>query len=228
MYALLMDEIVERVLSWAKDKGLNQTKLSEALGGSRQMVTNWKSHGIPAAWHKPIAVYFGKTVDELLGGLQTQEATQDIVNISSGPNIKGKGRYPVISDVQAGHWKEVCEQITLNGHERWGHSHHNLGPCGYMLRVEGPSMTNTESGAKHSFPEGMLLHVNPHLEAIPGRFVIVRRSIENAATFKKLVMIDGDLYLEAINPDWPKRFIKVEPGDEFCGVVVDASFGNLP
>ncbi len=84
------------------------------------------------------------------------------------------------------------------------------------------------AGSPYSFPEGVLLHVNPDKEPTPGQFVIVRRSGENVATFKRLALVDGELFLEAINPDWPKRYIPLKEGDVFCGVVVDASLGNLP
>lgn len=83
-------------------------------------------------------------------------------------------------------------------------------------------------GSPFSFPPGVLLHVNPEKDPTPGQFVIVRRSGENVATFKRLAMVDGELFLEAINPDWPRRYLPLKEGDAFCGVVVDASFGNLP
>ena len=70
--------------------------------------------------------------------------------------------------------------------------------------------------------------MNPDIEPVPGKFVIVRRSTEGMATFKKLSLVDGELFLEAINPDWPRRYLRLKEGDVFCGVVVDASFGNLP
>lgn len=151
-----------------------------------------------------------------------------VANTSPGPDIKGKGTYPVISSVAAGEWTALCDNFHPGDADDWGFSHHDLGRCGYMLRVSGKSMTNTESGARYSFPEGMLLHINPDMDSMPGKFVVVRREAEKEATFKRLTLVDGELYLEAINPDWPNRYLKLMPGDVFCGVVVDASFGSLP
>ncbi len=96
-----------------------------------------------------------------------------------------------------------------------------------MLRVEGKSMENPTG--KPSFAEGMVLHVNPHLDPVPGNYVVVRRNSTLEATFKRYVLIDGEKYLEAINPDWPKdmKYLPLQPGDEWCGVVVDASLGGL-
>jgi SOS-response transcriptional repressor LexA len=74
----------------------------------------------------------------------------------------------------------------------------------------------------------MLLQVSPDLDPVPGQFVIVRREQEKEAVFKRYVVLDGEPYLEAINPDWPTHYLKMQEGDVFCGVVVDASFGNLP
>lgn len=147
-------------------------------------------------------------------------------NVSAGPDVKGL--YPLISEVQAGMWTELCDQFQPGDAESWLASTKNLGQAGYMLRVTGNSMEDL--GARFSFSEGMVLHVNPDLTPMPGQFVIVRRESTQEATFKRYVMIDGEPYLEAINPDWPKekKFLKLQPGDAWCGVVVDASLGSLP
>ncbi|ADU99417.1 Peptidase S24/S26A/S26B, conserved region protein [Alicycliphilus denitrificans BC] len=146
-------------------------------------------------------------------------------NITEGPAIRGL--YPLISEVQAGMWTELCDNFARGDAEDWLPSTKDLGECGYMLRVRGKSMENP--GARLSFPEGMVLHVRAHLDAVPGDFVIVRREGTGEATFKKFVMIDGHPYLEAINPDWPKelKYLPMQPGDVWCGVVVDASLGGL-
>ncbi|WP_454708684.1 LexA family protein [Delftia acidovorans] len=147
-------------------------------------------------------------------------------NIEPGPDIQGSAMYPLISWVQAGAWAGNCEASTPWHSEKWYRSPHQLGPRGYVLRVRGQSMTNPMG--QYSFPEGMLLFVNPDVEPHPGQFVIARRDAENEATFKRFTMVDGSPYLEAINPDWPQKYLKMMPGDVFCGLVVDASFGKLP
>ena len=149
-----------------------------------------------------------------------------LANTSPGPDIKGV--YPLISSVQAGAWAGLCEQFQAHQAQDWLPSTKNLGECGYMLRVDGKSMENP--GGRHNFAEGMVLHVNPDLTPEPGQYVVVRRNGTQEATFKRYVLIDGAKYLEAINPDWPKdmKYLPLQPGDEWCGVVTDASFGNLP
>jgi SOS-response transcriptional repressor LexA len=146
-------------------------------------------------------------------------------NTTPGPGVKGM--YPVISEVQAGNWTELCDNFQPGDADEWRPSTKNLGRCGYMLRVRGRSMTNPNGSP--SFTDGMLLHVNPDIDPIPGHFVIVRRSSTNETTFKRYIQIEGAPYLEAINPDWPKeeKYLKLMPGDAWCGVVVDASLGGL-
>lgn len=133
----------------------------------------------------------------------------------------------MISKVQAGSWAEIHDQFQPGDAEDWKESTSDLGPNGFVLRVSGPSMTNTSPDAKFSFPHGMLLYVRAVSEADPGSFVIVRRESEQEATFKRLVRIDGELFLEAINPDWPNRYLKLQEGDVICGVVKQAAF-ELP
>jgi SOS-response transcriptional repressor LexA len=129
----------------------------------------------------------------------------------------------LISPIQAGHWSEICDNFQPGDAEKWVPCHVDLGPCGYVLRVRGASMTAPE-GSPYSFPDGMLVYVHATLEPVPGQFVIARRNKSNEATFKKYVLIEGHPYLEALNPNWPERFIKMEEGDQFCGVVKHAGF----
>lgn len=147
-------------------------------------------------------------------------------NVEPGPDVAQGRLYPLITWIQAGFWNGNCEAFTPYQAEHWYLSPHNLGPRGYVLRVRGDSMTNPQG--RYSFPEGMLLFVNPDKEATPGQFVIARRDPDHEATFKRYVLIDGVPYLEAINPDWPHRYLEMRPGDTIGGIVVDASFGNLP
>lgn len=138
-------------------------------------------------------------------------------NVSAGPGRLS--RVPLISSVQAGMWTEIIDHFQPGEAEAWLECHKNLGPHGYALRVSGDSMTAPMGD--YSFPNGMILYVNPSADPVPGKFVIVRRN-GHEATFKRLVLVDGELYLEALNPDWPHRYIKLTPDDHICGVVVYA------
>jgi len=138
-------------------------------------------------------------------------------NFEAGPDLRPR-RYPEISWVQAGLWTVIGENFVPDESVGWHYCPFDLGEQGYVLRVKGVSMT-APAEARHSFPENTLLFVNPDLESVPGKFVVVARN-GNEATFKRLTLVDGELFLEALNPAWPNRYIRVEPDHHFCGVVV--------
>lgn len=77
-------------------------------------------------------------------------------------------------------------------------------------------MTNP-AGGRDNFPEGIYVHIHPTVEAQPGDYVVAKRVRENKATFKRLCLIDGELFLHALNPTWPNPYLKLEPGDRIVG-----------
>jgi SOS-response transcriptional repressor LexA len=208
----------------AKRAGMSPAQFYNLRDGAKDSKTG-KPRGMrkETAWKIEDAAGVERGYLNILHSEENQSATS---NILVGPTARGT--YPLISEVQAGSWMELCDGFQPGDADNWLPSTKNLGKCGYMLRVSGKSMENP--GGRYNFMDGVILHVNPDLEPIPGQFVIARRESTKEATFKRYVLIDGDPYLEAINPDWPKdnKYLKLQPGDVWCGVVVDASFGNLP
>lgn len=223
-----MDTLAKRVLAARSRLGLTQGQVAE-LAGLRQPDISKIEKGLIQRTTGLLGLSRALRTDatwlDTGDGDPGWDAEKN--NVEPGPDIKGKGRYPLISWVQAGEWTELCDNFQPGDADEWPVSHHNLGECGYFLRVKGHSMT-APAGSGFSFPEGVLLHVKPESDALPGQFVIVRRTAEKEATFKRLSMVDGELFLEAINPDWPRRYLPLKEGDVICGLVVDASFGNLP
>lgn len=138
-------------------------------------------------------------------------------NVAPGPDLR-EVRYPVISWVQAGEWSEAVDTFHPGDAEEWMASPKDLGRHGFILRVKGDSMTNPDGG-RDNFPDGMLIHVQPEADVAPGDYVIAKRMGDGEATFKRLVNVDGELFLQAINPAWPRPFIKLEPGDKIVGKV---------
>lgn len=172
---------------------------------------------------QPLADFFGVSVSALRehdfqkSGLSDDGNTSSLSDVQ--PQIKG---YPLLP------WEQVTMGITKGSRkESRGRRdtaqpyRKDLGPRGYCLRVKGAAMV-AQAGNWPSFPDGMILYVNPELAWRPGHFVIVRRAASRQAIFRRLIDEGGELYLEALNPSWPERYLKVAPGDRFCGVVVHA------
>lgn len=137
--------------------------------------------------------------------------TESESNAHRGPDIRSL--HPVISWVQAGHWKEVSKDRDFQHGDE-------LLPCPvtcsqdtFVLRVNGISM-------EPRFHDGDLIFVDPHVEPIGGRYVVVMLEESEEATFKQLIVEGGRQYLKALNPEWPNRIIEVNQNARICGVVV--------
>ncbi|MBV4474093.1 XRE family transcriptional regulator [Pseudomonas sp. B2M1-30] len=95
--------------------------------------------------------------------------------------------------------------------------YHARGPA-FWLTVMGNSMT---APTGQSIAEGMLILVDPALEAEPGKLVIVQWQDSDEAIFRKLVEEGGQRYLVPLNPTWPKALFTDEC--RIIGVVVLAT-----
>ena len=91
-------------------------------------------------------------------------------NISYAPPVKRM--IPVISWVQAG---EFCEGNVLALHEvdEWLPCPTSASDKAFGLRVKGDSMTSPHSGDR-SYPEGIIIYVDPEAEVTSGRRVIAK------------------------------------------------------
>ncbi len=83
----------------------------------------------------------------------------------------------------------------------------------FVIHVRGISM-------EPKFHDGDLIFVDPHVDPVHGKFVIVMIEDTAEATFKQLIVEEGRQYLKALNPEWPNRIIEVNQNARICGVVV--------
>ncbi|WP_158594547.1 LexA family protein [Ralstonia pseudosolanacearum] len=205
----------------AQKAGIAQSTISDAErgvhSGSVHVAALAAACGVSALW---LAEERGPKYPTPTGARgRAVTSAADKTNVEEGPSLSGR-RYPLISWVQAGMWTDIIDNFAPGDADEWKDCSKDLGKSGYCLRVKGDSMTDV--GGQYSFPEGMILYVNPDLQANPGDFIIVRRD-NKEATFKRLVSVDGELYLLALNPNWPNRYLKLTQDDQICGVVRQAS-----
>ncbi len=84
----------------------------------------------------------------------------------------------MISYVQAGNWREMCEQATtFDGNVEYVTASVDIGTCGFGLWLRGDSMLP-------QFKEGDLIIVDPDEAPQPGDYVVAKNG-SNEATFKK-------------------------------------------
>ena len=124
------------------------------------------------------------------------------------------GKLPVIGSIAAGAW---CEAITLQPSdiEEWIESPGPVGPRAFVLKIDGISMFNPNGPV--SFADGDHVVIDPDANPAPGDFVAARLTSSNRVTFKRLRQDEGEWYLEAINPAWEPRYIRMTEEWHICG-----------
>jgi SOS-response transcriptional repressor LexA len=125
-----------------------------------------------------------------------------------------RGRVPLISLVAAGHFGESVDNFAPGSADEWVDTTVPVKRHTYALRVSGDSMTNPAGSP--SFPEGVIIIVEPEEEARNKSYVIVRQNGEET-TFKQLVIDGGRTYLKPLNPRYP--IMEIAPDAVICGVV---------
>lgn len=116
-------------------------------------------------------------------------------NTEPGPEVRGY--VPLLSDVQAGMFKEFIDNFHPGdgGIEPIPVVTVPVNRYTFALRVVGDSM-------EPRFPEGTLLIVEPEMEPNPGDFVIAKNGSEET-TFKQLTKDGADWYLKPLNERYP-------------------------
>ena len=132
----------------------------------------------------------------LAAQLPSLESSQGVAisNVSPGPDIRGS--VPLLSSVQAGAFREVLDRYS--GDDGMMDQIPTTVPVNrytFALRVQGDSM-------EPKFTEGMLLIVEPELDAQHNDYVIVKNGSEET-TFKRLVRDGEDWFLKPLNDRYP-------------------------
>jgi SOS-response transcriptional repressor LexA len=165
----------ERIKELRKKQGLTQQKLGELVGASRASISQWESgeHSPSGDYLIALAKAFGVSPH----WLSTGKGSPELSNVE--PAVIPQGfRVPIISYVQAGHWREMCEQASaFDGNVEYVTVSIETGSRAFGLWICGKSMLPF-------FNEGDLIIVDPDEAPRPGDYVVAKNgSIE--ATFKK-------------------------------------------
>lgn len=216
-----MDKWIELVKAKMKELHITQVVLAERLGMSQGGVGHWLTKR-----RQPSLEDMNRVLQEL--GLEFLEVAMVIrepdTSTDEGMALAQKYnpyfRYPVCD------WRAPCEVRDTaasypgaSAKQRFELTdYHARGGAAFWLTVTGDSMT-APSG--QSVAEGMLILVDPELEAVPGKLVIAQWPDSEEAIFRKLDEQAGQRYLVPLNPTWPKTLLTDEC--RIIGVVVQAT-----
>jgi hypothetical protein len=105
---------------------------------------------------------------------------------------------------------------------QWVPTTRKAGPDSFWLEVSGHSMT-APPGTRPSFPEGMLILVDPSEDVEPGDFCVAGHN-DSEVTFKRYVREDGQPWLEPLNPNPRYQSIPCNENCRIIGRVVKAQW----
>ena len=212
-----MDKWIELVKAKMSELKITQEILAERLGMSQGGIGHWlnkrREPGIEDM-NRVLRALGLEFLEVALVIREPQASTDDEIPLTQKYNPYF--RYP-ISD-----WREPAEvregevAVYAKGHFELS-DYHARGPA-FWLRVAGDAMT-APNGT--SIPEGMLILVDPAVEAVPGKLVIAQWPDSAEATFRKLIEEGGQRYLVPLNPTYPKALYTEEC--RIIGVVVQAT-----
>lgn len=208
-----MDKWIALVRANMKDRKVTQDELAERLGMSQGGVGHWLNKR-----RVPSLADMNRVLEELgLGDLEVAlDIRQKTDALPAGlQHYNPYFRYPV-SD-----WKGVCElreERPAYGAARFELSDYHAQGEAYWLPVVGDAMT-APSGL--SIGDGMIILVDPAIDAEPGKLVVAQWAHSTQATFRQLREESGQLYLVPLNPTYPKQLFSDDC--RILGVVVQAS-----
>lgn len=165
----------ERIRELRKKHGLTQQKLGELIGVKKSSISQWENdeHSPSGDNLAQLSKVFGVSAHWLATG----KGSPELSNVEPAVIPQGN-RVPILSYVQAGNWREMCEQATaFDGNVEYVSAGGEIGPYGFGLWLRGDSMVPL-------FKEGDLIIVDPDEGPQPGDYVVAKNG-NDGATFKK-------------------------------------------
>lgn len=159
---------------------MTQDELALLVGVSRVSISQWERGDTSPKGPNflKLAKTLGVAPESLLLGENDEVGSSRGFNNVEPAVIPQGSRVPILSYVQAGHWRGMCEQATsFDGNVEYVSASVDIGPCGFGLWLRGNSMTPF-------FNEGDLVIVDPDEQPRPGDYVVAKNGGEEA-TFKK-------------------------------------------
>jgi len=198
--------------------GLNQDKLAEHIGVTKGAVSHWLNGRRNPSLQEIGAIfkYLGIT-DASFNADGTFSVGE---RVATYEQPKPQYDYPLFSHVQAGPFSEVSSYTASDAKARVATTR-KASDKAFWLEVKGHSMTAPQ-GVRPSFPEGMLILIDPAEPVETGDFCVASANADSEATFKKYELDGGVSYLVPLNPSY--RIIDCDHSIRIIGKVVKAQW----
>ncbi len=184
-----INEIIgERLKSIRESKGFSQAQLAKLCGySSASRIGNYE------LGERKISADDALRISEIL-----EVSPAELMFGSQSKQVISNYQYPLFTKVQAGAFSTEFNSYSQKDAVSWIPTAKKASERAFWLEVEGQSMT-APPGGKPSFPEGMLILVDPEEEVEFGDFCVARL-LNDEFTFKRLIRDGGIEYLEPLNP----------------------------
>lgn len=206
-----INEIIgERLKSIRESKGLSQAQLAKLCGYSAaSRIGNYELGERKISADDAIIISEALNVSpaELLFGDKAEQVMRNY-------------EYPLFTKIQAGTFTENGNAYTKSDAVAWIPTAKKASDKAFWLEVEGHSMTAPQGG-RPSFPEGMLILVDPAEDVEFGDFCVARM-LNDEFTFKRLIRDGGVEYLEPLNPRYD--LITINGNCQIVGKVVKSQW----
>lgn len=188
-----MKTMGKKIRERRKELGLTQIELAKEVRVNRVSLSQWESD-----INKPR----GENLYNLARALQCEPSwllgERKAPTPPPGQTVRIEATVPLISNVQAGQWREVMDNFQPGDAEEWRETTAKVSPSSFALRVEGDSMVNPNG--QPSIPDGSIVIVDPEIQPDNGKIVVAKLCDTQEATLKKLVIDGPNKYLMPLNP----------------------------
>ncbi|WP_373371686.1 LexA family protein [Atlantibacter hermannii] len=199
--------------------GLNQEKLAEHIGVTKGAVSHWLNGRRNPTLQEIGAIFKYLGVKD---ASFNSDGTFTVGENEQEPVFSRQYEYPLFTSVPAGAFSEVGS-FTENDAKAWVATTKKASKDAFWLEVKGHSMTAPQ-GMRPSFPEGMLILVDPAEEVDAGDFCVAGVFGDSEVTFKKYTWDDGKHWLEPLNPSPRYESIPCNENCRIIGKVVKAQW----
>ncbi|HAD5968631.1 TPA_asm: LexA family transcriptional regulator [Salmonella enterica subsp. enterica serovar Typhimurium] len=189
-------------LSKKKELGLSQESIALELGVSQSAIN--QLFGGVNALNVSTAAQLAKLLKVKIGDFSPALAKSiaDMAQMIEEPRpMIPTFEYPLLSSVQAGIFTTNDCSYTSRDAIKWIATTTKASDKAFWLEVKGHSMTAPQGG-RPSFPEGMIILIDPEEKVEPDDFCVARMGGDEF-TFKQLIMEGGEKFLRPLNPQYP-------------------------